>query len=119
VFIQFGIGVLLIMAYFVVMFVFSLQYISNIQIITQEMNVLAQAESYYSLALNIQREMIYNPSKPILNKESFIISKDSIEQLYTLNQKIFKKLGFTLIKRDMEDAVNCAPDCIERILRVL
>lgn len=32
--------------------------------------------------------MIYNPSKPILNKESFIISKDSIEQLYTLNQEI-------------------------------
>lgn len=90
VFIQFGIGVLLIMAYFVVMFVFSLQYISNIQIITQEMNVLAQAESYYSFALNVQREMIYNPSKPILNKESFIISKDSIEQLYTLNQKILQ-----------------------------
>ena len=52
------------------------------------MNVLAQAESYYSFALNVQREMIYNPSKPILNKESFIISKDSIEQLYTLNQEI-------------------------------
>lgn len=50
VFIQFGIGVLFIMAYFVVMFVLSLQYIANIQIITKEMNVLAQAESYYSFA---------------------------------------------------------------------
>jgi hypothetical protein len=37
----------------------------------------------------------------------------------TLNQKIFKKLGFTLIKKDMEDAVNCVPDTIERILKVL
>jgi hypothetical protein len=37
----------------------------------------------------------------------------------TLNQKLFKKLGFTLTKRDMEDAVNCVPDTIERILRVL
>ena len=37
----------------------------------------------------------------------------------TLNQKLFKKLGFTLSKRDMEDAVNCVPDTIERILRVL
>jgi len=85
VFIQFGIGILFIMAYFVVMFVLSLQYISNIQIITTEMNVLAQAESYYSFALNTQREMIYNPEKPILNKDSFTIAKDSVEQLYTLN----------------------------------
>jgi hypothetical protein len=37
----------------------------------------------------------------------------------TLNQKLFKKLGFTLTKKDMEDAVNCVPDTIERILRVL
>lgn len=79
VFIQFGIGVLFIMAYFVVMFVLSLRYIENIQIITKEMNVLAQAESYYSFAQNVQREMIYNPDKPILNENSFIISKDSIE----------------------------------------
>ena len=37
----------------------------------------------------------------------------------TLNQKLFKKLGFTLSKRDLEDAVNCVPDTIERILRVI
>jgi hypothetical protein len=41
VFIQFGIGILCIMAYFVVMFVLSLEFISNIQTITNEMNVLA------------------------------------------------------------------------------
>ena len=50
VFIQFGVGVLFIMAYFTAMFVLSLQYINNIQIITKEMNVLAQAESYFSFA---------------------------------------------------------------------
>ena len=76
------------MAYFVVMFVLSLQYIENIQIITKEMNVLAQAESYYSFAQNVQREMIYNPEKPILNDNSFTVAKDTIEQLYTLNQYI-------------------------------
>ena len=37
----------------------------------------------------------------------------------TLNQKLFKKLGFTLTKKDLEDAVNCVPDTIERILKVL
>jgi hypothetical protein len=43
------------------------------------MNVLAQAESYYSFAQNVQREMIYNPKKPILNENSFIVAKDTIE----------------------------------------
>lgn len=37
----------------------------------------------------------------------------------TLNQKLFKKLGFTLVKKDIEDAVNCVPDTIERILHIL
>ena len=37
----------------------------------------------------------------------------------TLNQKVFKKLGFTLLKKDIEDAVNCVPDTIEKILKVL
>lgn len=38
------------------------------------MNVLAQAESYYSFAQNVQREMIYNKDKPILNIDSFTVS---------------------------------------------
>lgn len=78
------------MAYFVTMFVISIQYIKNIEIITYEMNVLAQAESYYSFAQNVQREMIYNKDKPILNQNSFIVAKDTIEQLYTLNQMIIE-----------------------------
>ncbi len=36
-----------------------------------------------------------------------------------MNQKIFKKIGFSLVKKDMEDAVNSIPDTIERILKVL
>jgi hypothetical protein len=37
----------------------------------------------------------------------------------TLNQKVFKKIGFTLTKKDIEDAVNCVPDTVERILKVV
>lgn len=37
----------------------------------------------------------------------------------TLNQKLFKKIGFTLVKKDIDDVVNCVPDTIERILHVL
>lgn len=90
VFIQFGIGVLFIMAYFVAMFVLSVQYINNIQIITKEMNVLAQAESYYSFAQNVQREMLYNPSKPVLGTDSFTVARDTVEQLYSLNSLVLE-----------------------------
>ena len=34
--------------------------------------------------------MIYNKDKPILNQNSFLVAKDSIEQLYTLNQMIIE-----------------------------
>jgi len=34
--------------------------------------------------------MIYNKDKPILNKNSFTIAKDTIEQLYSLNQLIIE-----------------------------
>lgn len=36
----------------------------------------------------------------------------------TLNQKVFKKIGFTLTKKEIEDAVNCMPDTIEKILKM-
>ncbi len=34
--------------------------------------------------------MIYNKAKPILNGDSFMIAKDTIAQLYTLNQMIIE-----------------------------
>jgi hypothetical protein len=37
----------------------------------------------------------------------------------TLNQKVFKKIGFMLTKKDIEDAVNCVPDTVEKILKVV
>ena len=37
----------------------------------------------------------------------------------TLNQKVFKKIGFTLTKKDIDDAVNCVPDTVEKILKVV
>ena len=86
--VQFGMAGLVVSAYFAAMLSFSLMFISNIGIITDEMNVLAQAESYYSFAQNVQREMIYNAEKPILGRNSFEISKDTIEQVYRLNQLI-------------------------------
>lgn len=72
-------AVLVVMGYFSAMFALSVQYINNIQVLTNEMNILAQAESYYSFTQNTIREMIYDNSKPILNKDSFSVAKDSID----------------------------------------
>ena len=52
-FIQLGIAGLVVMGYFVAMFAFSVQFIKNINLLTKEMNIAAQAESYYSFAFNV------------------------------------------------------------------
>jgi RNA recognition motif-containing protein len=37
----------------------------------------------------------------------------------TLNQKVFKKIGFTLTKKDIDEIVSCAPDTVERVLKMV
>ena len=37
----------------------------------------------------------------------------------TLNQKVFKKIGFTLTKKDIDEIVNCTPDIVERVLKIV
>ena len=85
---QICVAALLMIGYFVAMLVISLNNVSTIQVITKEMNVLAQAESYYSFAQNVQKEMIYNPEKVILGHNAFEVVKDTLEQVYRLNLMI-------------------------------
>lgn len=40
------------------------------------MNLLANAEFYYSFTQNALREMIYNPNKTLLNRDSFDVTRD-------------------------------------------
>ena len=37
----------------------------------------------------------------------------------TLNQKVFRKLGFLLSKNDIDKVTSCVPEAIERALRVV
>ena len=37
----------------------------------------------------------------------------------TLNQKVFKKLGFQLQKEDMDGLCNCQTQAVERLLKTL
>ena len=65
-------------AYFTTMFVMSTDYINNITIVTQEMSVASYIEAHFSFLQNSQREMLYNPNRPILNSVSFNVSRDSL-----------------------------------------
>ena len=46
-FTQFGFAILLLLGYFIGMLVISLNYTTRIKLITNEMNLMSQAESYY------------------------------------------------------------------------
>ena len=37
----------------------------------------------------------------------------------TLNNKVLKKMGFQLAASDIESVVNCVPDAIERVLKLV
>jgi len=46
------------------------------------LNVTAFTEPYYWFALNTQREMLYDPLKPITSQYSAILAKQEIVQLF-------------------------------------
>ena len=50
-----------------------------------EMNLTASVEPYFWLALNIQRELMANPSKPIQHQNSFLMSMQMIQAVQDLN----------------------------------
>jgi hypothetical protein len=82
---QFGFALVILLGYFTSMFVISLQFIYSTQVITAEMNLVSQAESYYAFTQNVQREMVYDPDKAVLSTESFEVARDSLEILYNYN----------------------------------
>ncbi|EGR31024.1 hypothetical protein IMG5_118970 [Ichthyophthirius multifiliis] len=45
--------------------------------------------------------------------------KQKIYNWETLQSKVFKKIGLQLSKNDIESVINCVPEAIERVLRVL
>jgi hypothetical protein len=85
-FMKFGFAVVAVQAYFLTFYILNRKIIQYSGTVCLEMNILAQAESYYSFALNAQRELFYNSSKLILNQPSFDVSRDTIPELYELSQ---------------------------------
>ena len=88
---KFYITVALLFGYFLAVMFLSLEFMSKIKKVTSEMNLLAQAEAYYGFALNMQREMIFDPQAKILNKGSFAVATDTLEQVSLFNQMLVNK----------------------------
>ena len=62
----------------------------------------------------------YFPSLVDLN--NYTASNSTKQKLYnynTLNSKVFKKMGFSIPRTLLEDAVNCRPLAVENILNIL
>lgn len=87
-FINFGLGLSFLLIYFIGMLVLSLNFTNSIQIVTDEMNLVSQAESYLAFSQNVQREMFYDPAKKVLGEESFDVARDSLEILYSYNEML-------------------------------
>jgi len=55
------------------------------KILGQQLNITAMAESQYWFTLDVEREMIYNPKRPVggsMQLMPFQYAKDSIQTLY-------------------------------------
>lgn len=46
-------------------------------------------------------------------------TKQKMNNWNTLNIKVFKKMGFQLSPQDIESVVNCVPDAVERVLKLV
>jgi hypothetical protein len=66
--------VLIIIAYFAAVFMIAKTYLNNIEVITKELSISAYTEANFAFLQNVQREMIYNPQKKILNSDSFQVA---------------------------------------------
>mmetsp|Transcript_20727 Transcript_20727/g.19773 ORF Transcript_20727/g.19773 Transcript_20727/m.19773 type:complete len:271 (+) Transcript_20727:1373-2185(+) len=81
-FLKFGVGLLAIMSYYLSNHLLANQAIEQTEILASIINVTAFTEPYYWFALNTQREMMYDPSKPVLNQYSTILAKREIIKLF-------------------------------------
>jgi hypothetical protein len=81
-FLKFILVLLCIMAYYLATYLTEKSAVNTSQILTAELNVTCVSEPFYWFALNVQREMIFNPLRPVTNQNSFLVAKLSIYQLY-------------------------------------
>ncbi len=74
-FLKFLIALLFIHAYYLQSYLLHGDAVTATQILNNELNQTCITEKLYWSVLNFQREMIYNPNRPILNQNSNQIVK--------------------------------------------
>ena len=81
-FIKFLIALLIVFGYYLANY---LSYLSTITValnFNTELNNTCVTEPFYWFALNTQRELFWDPTKVVMNNDSFMISKASVTQMY-------------------------------------
>lgn len=86
--IKFVIGMMIIEVYFLVTFIAQQNFLSTCNILGKELNTTAYVEPFFWFSLNAQRELYNDPTRPVINKRSFVISKDTIAQVQQLGSEM-------------------------------
>jgi len=84
------------------MFIVAKQYVSDVETASKELDVLAHIEATTGFLLNAQREMLANPSMPVLKNGSFIVTRESmlslegqVERFVQMHQEGRSALGWS------------------------
>jgi len=67
-------------------------------------------------------EIVHHYFPRIVEVHNYPSANSYAQKMYnwnTLNQKVFRKMGFQVSKSDLEGVCNCAPGVVERVLRNL
>ena len=67
-------------------------------------------------------ELIYHYLPRLIDLHNYSSASGVTQKLYnwqTLNDKVFRRLGFSLGQRERENTANCKPGAIERVLKLV
>lgn len=67
-------------------------------------------------------EVVHHYFPKLVELHNYSSANATTQKMYnwnTLNQRVFKRLGFSVSKADFEAVANCQPGAIERILKLL
>ena len=67
-------------------------------------------------------ELVKNQIPKIVELHNYSSTSSTTQKLYnwnTLNQKVFKKLGFQISKKEIDSVISFQPMSVENILKIL
>ena len=83
--IKFIIGMLAIEVYFFANYFMQDAFLKTCQVVNKELNMTGSIEPYFWFSLNAQRELLNDPQRPVINKNSFTVARDAITEVQRMN----------------------------------